>query len=86
MSVRRLVITTVAATATAFGLLAVPTAPTASADPIDDLACTAWDSNGSCYYPNCTAAHAAGVCDIPQSSPYYCPKQDRDGDGYACEC
>ena len=39
----------------------------------------------SCYYPNCTAAHKAGAGDIQQGSPHYCPSQDRDNDGVACE-
>jgi tetrahydromethanopterin S-methyltransferase subunit D len=42
-------------------------------------------SANSCYYPNCTAAHKAGEGDIPKSSPHYCPSQDRDDDGIACE-
>lgn len=37
-------------------------------------------------FKNCTAAEAAGYCDIPSSSPLYTPSQDRDGDGVACEC
>ena len=39
----------------------------------------------SCYYLNCTAAHKAGEGDIQQGSPHYCPSQDRDNDGVACE-
>jgi hypothetical protein len=46
---------------------------------------TTWSAGNSCYYPNCTAAHKAGEGDIPSSSPHYCSKQDRDGDGIACE-
>ena len=37
-------------------------------------------------FKNCTAAKAAGYCDIPSDSPLYTPPQDRDSDGYACEC
>ena len=36
-------------------------------------------------YPTCTAAHKAGVYDIPQSSSAYWPDGDSDGDGVACE-
>lgn len=36
-------------------------------------------------FPNCAAAHAAGVYDIPLGSPAYRPQQDGDGDGFACE-
>ena len=46
---------------------------------------TIWEASNSCYYPNCTAAHKAGEGDIPSTSPHYCEKQDRDGDGIACE-
>lgn len=37
-------------------------------------------------FKNCTQAKAAGYCDITSDSPLYTPSQDRDGDGYACEC
>ena len=37
-------------------------------------------------YNNCSQAKADGVCNIPENSPYYQPKLDRDGDGIACEC
>lgn len=37
-------------------------------------------------FQNCTQAKAAGVCNIPSSSPYYQSKLDRDGDGIGCEC
>ena len=69
-----------------FAVIGIAVAPAAAADPIDDAACTAWNANGSCYYSNCSAAKAAGHCDIPEGSEYYCPSQDRDGDGLACEC
>jgi hypothetical protein len=36
-------------------------------------------------YKNCTAAHADGRYDIPKGDPDYVAKQDRDGDGVACE-
>lgn len=38
-----------------------------------------------CYWTNCTQAHQNGEGDIPQGSAHYCSKQDRDGDGVACE-
>lgn len=37
------------------------------------------------YYPNCTAARAAGVTPIYQGEPGYGTHLDRDGDGIACE-
>jgi hypothetical protein len=37
-------------------------------------------------YANCSQAKADGVCNIPQNSPDYQAKLDRDGDGIACEC
>ena len=37
------------------------------------------------YYPNCTAARAAGAAPILIGEPGYRPKLDRDGDGIACE-
>ncbi|MDZ4374041.1 MAG: excalibur calcium-binding domain-containing protein [Phenylobacterium sp.] len=36
-------------------------------------------------FPNCKAAHAAGVYDIPVGSPAYRASQDGDQDGFACE-
>ncbi|KWX67783.1 excalibur calcium-binding domain-containing protein [Mycobacterium sp. NAZ190054] len=36
-------------------------------------------------FPNCSAARAAGIVDIPSSSPYYGPWLDRDRDGIGCE-
>ena len=75
----------VAATVAAFSLVSAPTAPAVTAAPVH-APCTIWSaSSGGCYYPNCTAAHKAGEGDIPVDSPHYCPKQDRDDDGYACE-
>ncbi len=43
-------------------------------------------ANAAGPYNNCSQAKADGVCNIPQDSPYYLPKLDRDGDGIACEC
>jgi hypothetical protein len=36
-------------------------------------------------YPTCTAAHDAGVYDIPEDDPAYWPDGDSDSDGVACE-
>lgn len=36
-------------------------------------------------FANCATAHAAGVYDIPRSSPAYLERQDGDLDGLACE-
>ncbi len=57
----------------AVGVLGIGVAGPAHADP-------------SRPFKNCTAAKAAGYCDIPTDSPLYTPSQDRDQDGYACEC
>lgn len=37
------------------------------------------------YYPNCDAAHAAGVSNIHVGEPGYRPALDKDHDGVACE-
>ncbi len=37
------------------------------------------------YYPNCSAARAAGAAPIREGDPGYSRKLDRDGDGIACE-
>lgn len=37
------------------------------------------------YYPNCTAAKAAGAAPLYRGQPGYSTKLDRDGDGVACE-
>lgn len=55
----------------AVGVLGAP--PQANADPTKP-------------FKNCSAAKAAGYCDIPSNSPMYTPSQDRDDDGVACEC
>ena len=39
----------------------------------------------SVYYPNCTAARAAGAAPIYVGQPGYRAKLDRDRDGIACE-
>ncbi|WP_206410004.1 excalibur calcium-binding domain-containing protein, partial [Lysobacter enzymogenes] len=37
------------------------------------------------YYPNCSAARAAGVAPLMRGDPGYSRRLDRDGDGRACE-
>ncbi|MCV7217162.1 excalibur calcium-binding domain-containing protein [Mycobacterium crocinum] len=59
--------------ASVFGVIAIGVAAPANAQP-------------TVPFKNCTAAKAAGYCDIPTDSPLYTPSQDRDRDGVACEC
>ncbi|AKK26471.1 excalibur calcium-binding domain-containing protein [Mycobacterium sp. EPa45] len=59
--------------ASVFGVIAIGVAAPANAQP-------------TVPFKNCTAAKAAGYCDIPTDSPLYTPSQDRDSDGVACEC
>jgi hypothetical protein len=59
--------------ASALSVMAIGVAAPAHADP-------------TVPFKNCTAAKAAGYCDITSDSPLYTPSQDRDSDGYACEC
>jgi hypothetical protein len=42
-------------------------------------------NSGGCYWTNCTEAHQNGEGNISQGNAHYCSKQDRDGDGIACE-
>ena len=56
-------------------------APTVAADVAAPIPLA---GNG-CYWKNCTQAHQNGEGNIPQGSDHYCSKQDRDGDGLACE-
>ncbi len=42
-------------------------------------------SGGAAYYPNCSAARAAGAAPLSTGQPGYSAKLDRDGDGVACE-
>lgn len=41
--------------------------------------------DGSVYFPNCTAARAAGFSNIRRGQAGYRPELDRDDDGIACE-
>lgn len=63
---------------------AVGAAPVSQAEPVGTN-CTELSASGSCEYRNCTAAHNDGRYNITQDDPAYCPKQDRDNDGIACE-
>ena len=75
-----------AATVVAIGGTALSAAPVAVADP-SGIDCSQVNNNApGCVYKNCTDAKAHGRCNIPEGDPAYCPKQDRDGDGLACEC
>lgn len=42
-------------------------------------------SSSDVYYPNCSAARAAGAAPIRRGEPGYASHLDRDGDGIACE-
>lgn len=42
-------------------------------------------NTGGCYWANCTQAHQSGEGNIAEGNAHYCSKQDRDGDGVACE-
>ena len=83
--IRGLLVT--AATAGVVFGAAIGVAPAAGAEAFDGN-CIAgrMNSDGSCYYANCSEAKAAGECDIAEGDSHYCSKQDRDGDGIACEC
>jgi hypothetical protein len=37
------------------------------------------------YYPNCSAARAAGAAPVRRGEPGYARHLDRDGDGVGCE-
>jgi hypothetical protein len=64
---------------------AIGAASVAIAEP-PEINCTQFNEDRRCYYPNCSYAKANDECNISEGSPHYCPKQDRDGDGVACEC
>ncbi len=42
-------------------------------------------SSSATYYPNCSAARAAGAAPVRLGRPGYGRHLDRDGDGVACE-
>ncbi len=57
-----------------FGVIAIGVAAPANAQP-------------TVPFKNCTAAKAAGYCDIPTDSPLYTPEPgSRPRRGVACEC
>ncbi|HZH44817.1 MAG TPA: excalibur calcium-binding domain-containing protein [Lysobacter sp.] len=41
--------------------------------------------DGDVYYPNCSAARAAGAAPVRRGEPGYAPHLDRDDDGIGCE-
>ena len=43
------------------------------------------DMSNDVYYPNCSAARAAGAAPIREGEAGYAPKLDRDRDGIACK-
>ena len=57
---------------------AIPTARSATAT-------VAPQAGADAYYPNCTAAKAAGVAPLLRGQPGYRAALDRDNDGVACE-
>ncbi|MEW4468940.1 excalibur calcium-binding domain-containing protein [Parasphingorhabdus sp. JC815] len=42
-------------------------------------------SNGTIYYPNCTAARSTGAAPVRRGQPGYGTHLDRDRDGIGCE-
>lgn len=42
-------------------------------------------ASDSVYYPNCSAARAAGAAPVRRGQPGYDGHLDRDGDGIGCE-
>jgi hypothetical protein len=53
--------------------------------PVREVLPLRQSSTDSAYYPNCTAARAAGAAPIRVGDPGYRAGLDRDGDGVACE-
>ena len=45
----------------------------------------AGNSGREVYYPNCTAARAAGAAPVRRGEPGYARHLDRDGDGVGCD-
>ncbi|QWP79313.1 excalibur calcium-binding domain-containing protein [Lysobacter sp. K5869] len=48
-------------------------------------AAASFGPSAEAYYPNCSAARAAGAAPILRGDPGYSRRLDRDGDGRACE-
>lgn len=64
-----------------------PPAPTRrESRPASPAAATTWRHPATeAYYPNCSAARAAGAAPLMRGDPGYSRRLDRDGDGRACE-
>lgn len=52
---------------------------------VPEPAAPAEEAPAAAYYPNCSAARAAGAAPLYAGSPGYSRSLDRDGDGVACE-
>ncbi|MFV0460045.1 MAG: excalibur calcium-binding domain-containing protein [Actinomycetales bacterium] len=81
-------------TATPEAVTVTTTAPpvTVTSAPAGIVAPSAGSSVGAdtaqapaAYYPNCSAARAAGAAPLRRGDPGYSTSLDRDGDGIACE-
>lgn len=56
-----------------------------AARPTPNVPALGLDASAEAYYPNCSAARAAGAAPILRGEPGYSRRLDRDGDGRACE-
>jgi len=63
---------------------ATEVAPVAREEPIQEPQ-QSLSSEGPVYFPNCSAARAAGAAPIRVGEAGYASHLDRDGDGVACE-
>lgn len=57
----------------------------AKLNPSNPLSSTVTEAASARYYPNCSAARAAGVAPLDRDDPGYRSELDRDSDGVACE-
>lgn len=57
----------------------------AASTPVQSGFVTAAPAQASAYYPNCSAARAAGAAPVRLGDPGYGRHLDRDGDGIGCE-
>lgn len=64
---------------------AAPTSPLETSEYLPSPPEPVPNSGSSVYYPNCTAARAAGAAPLYAGQPGYRSELDRDGDGAACE-
>lgn len=62
-----------------------PASPRRATHPAPGAAALDFGSSAEAYYPNCSAARAAGAAPILRGEPGYSRRLDRDGDGRACE-